>query len=518
MAPATARISVTDPEQQAAAAARLSQPSSQWSDQLGQAAIRCSGHSIDSLSGEAGLLLPLPLSLMEQPQELIFTQWGVHRKQQTTTLNAGIGYRWFDKSQGYWGTNLFYDRQFHSAYSRWGIGIEQYYRNSRIVLNSYFPIQPQLTTLNKTTAYAAPALGIDLRCQYQIPTLPHWRVNLQAERYWGDIIVSKGKTVENHTAMTLGLDYTPIPLITAGYGFRYDNAQQKSHQLHLQLNYRFGVPASQQLNPQQVANQLLNPECLALVQRNPQIVLKQIVPKQIVPKQDLLNQKPKALMELELPSQIVGAPGTIQTISFKLTTPHPHDQWRFTVVTSIFDIFHHGGDLYLEGENKIVVMLPTLLGRYPVRLTATNQRGVSVTSNIMVIHVKYDQPGSYHKNYANDNQNGSSHKNVNSKGSSELLWKKTSKPDQRMKYIANSQEKIEALENACAYINLPCSPETLKDATYKEPFRKLLMVYHEDKNRDATVEEKRQLNNITQEIIQHRGVLLSNSALYPVTQ
>lgn len=446
MIPATAQSSVTYPEQQAAAAG-LSQPSSQWFGQVGQAEVRLSGHSMDSLSGGAELLLPF----MDQPQELLFTQWGLHRNQRTTTLNAGIGYRWFDESQGYWGTNLFYDRQFHSAYHRWGIGIEQCYRHCRIALNSYFPIQAPFTISDKATAYASPAFGIDLRCQYQIPTLPHWRVNLRAERYWGDIIVSKGKTVENHSAMTLGVDYTPIPLITAGYSFRYDNAQKKSHQLHLQLNYRFGVPSSQQLNPQQVAaNQPLNLERLALVQRNPQIVLKQT----------LLKQKPNAVLELELPSQLVGAPRTTHIIRFKLTTPHPQDQWRWTYSTSEFFV---DGRIALVSDNEIAITLPSFPGHYTVQLMATNQRGVSVTSNPMSIYSD--------------------------------TWSQNSKPDQRMRNIFRSQEEIEKLEKACAYFNLPCSPETVKNSeVYTQLYRKLARKYHPDKCGETSTETMTVLN------------------------
>lgn len=445
MIPATAQSSVTYPEQQAAAAG-LSQPGSQWFGQVGQAEVRLSGHSMDSLSGGAELLLPF----VDQPQELLFTQWGLHRNQRTTTLNAGIGYRWFDASQGYWGTNLFYDRQFHSAYHRWGIGIEQCYRHCRIALNSYFPIQALFTISDKATAYASPAFGIDLRCQYQIPTLPHWRVNLQAERYWGDIIVSKGKTVENHSAMTLGVDYTPIPLITAGYGFRYDNTQKKSHQLHLQLNYRFGVPSSQQLNPQQVAaNRPLNLERLALVQRNPQIVLRQI-----------------AVIKLELPSQLVGAPRTTHIIRFKLTTPHPQDRWRWTYSTSEFFV---DSRIEIVSDNEIAITLPSFPGHYTVRLMATNQRGVSVTSNPMSIHVK----GGY---------TGSAHANTDRTWSPDLHWKETSKPDQRMRNIFQSQEEIEELEKACACFNLPCSPETVKNKrVYIVKYRKLALKYHPDK-------------------------------------
>lgn len=74
MTAATAQTSGTCPVQRDAAA-RLSQPSSQWFEQSAQAEIRASSHSIDSLSGGADRLLPFE----DQLQELLFTQWELHR-------------------------------------------------------------------------------------------------------------------------------------------------------------------------------------------------------------------------------------------------------------------------------------------------------------------------------------------------------------------------------------------------------------------------------------------------------
>lgn len=469
MTPATAQASDIYPEQRDAAA-HLSPPSNQGFEPSAQAEIRVSGHSIDSFSGGADLLLPF----VDEPQDLLFTQWGLHRKQQATTLNAGIGYRWFPESQEYWGTNLFYDRQFPNAYHRWGLGIEQCNRNSKITLNSYFPNRARSISLDKSTTEAAPAFGLDLRYQYQIPTLPHWRVNLQTERYWGNIIVSKGETVENHATMTLGVDYTPIPLVTVGYGFCYDNSRQKAHQLHLQLNCRFGVPLSQQLNPQQVAaNGLLNLDRLALVQRNHQIILKKSEPKKSEPKKSNLKQQSNAVHKLKLPTRWVGAPSTRHIIRFELMTPSPHDQWKFASSGSIVAA---GGKVVLAGEDSIAVTLPRSPGLYTFRLHATNQQGASVTSNLMSIHVtdepkrspRFDPPEPPKRPQA-----------ATWKATSN--WKATSKPDQRMKNIFTSSEEIAGLENACAVLGIPCSPASLSKTIYKKTFAARALASHSDK-------------------------------------
>lgn len=253
------------------AAAYLSQLGNQWLNQFSQSEISFNGNSLDARSGGVNLLLPL----VDNLEELLFTQGGLHRKQQATTLNLGIGYRWFTGSQSYCGSNLFYDHQLGDHYRRFGIGIEWWQNNFGITFNGYLTNQvPKVAQGNKIATCLSPARGVDLRCRYQIPQFPYWELYLQAERYFGNIKCSNSKIVSNQTAMILGVRYTPISLITAGYEFTLDDAHQKFYQLSLQINYCFGVPLKCQLNPQQVIiNQQLNGNRFSLVQRNHRITL-----------------------------------------------------------------------------------------------------------------------------------------------------------------------------------------------------------------------------------------------------
>ncbi|MFT8258809.1 MAG: inverse autotransporter beta domain-containing protein, partial [Candidatus Symbiodolus clandestinus] len=113
--------------------------------------------------------------------------------------------------------------------------------------------------------------------QYRLPQHPQLRLNLTGDRYLGEI-VHNDSIVHNRSAITVGFDYTPIPFITAGYGFNLDNTQNKAHQLQLILTYRLGVPLAEQFEPQQVhiARSSLS-NWLNLVQRNHQITLEQLV-------------------------------------------------------------------------------------------------------------------------------------------------------------------------------------------------------------------------------------------------
>lgn len=285
--------------------------------------------------------------------------------------------------------------------------------------------------------------------------------------------------------MTLGVDYTPIPLVTVGYGFCYDNSRQKAHQLHLHLNCRFGVPLSQQLNPQQVAaNGLLNLDRLALVQRNHQIILKKSEPKK-----SNLKQQSNAVHKLKLPTRWVGAPSTRHIIRFELMTPSPHDQWKFASSGSIVAA---GGKVVLAGEDSIAVTLPRSPGLYTFWLHATNQQGASVTSNLMLIHVtdepkrspRFDQPEPPKRPQA-------------------ATWKATSKPDQRMKNIFTSSEDITTLENAFQELGLPCCPKSLIEEIHTKAYRKKALKNHPDKNGGNTEVMKR--INVAQDILTKLG-------------
>jgi adhesin/invasin len=128
---------------------------------------------------------------------------------------------------------------------------------------------------------------------------PHWRFKLIGERYFGRTLSERDKTrCHNQSIVTTGVDFTPVPLITAGYGYRLGSGKQKTHQLQLALTYRLGIPLMQQLDTHQVAAvHSLAGNRLALVQRNNQIVL---------------QQQPNNEIQLELPSTLQGKIGTLK--------------------------------------------------------------------------------------------------------------------------------------------------------------------------------------------------------------
>lgn len=250
----------------------VAKKSQQWLNQWGEAEIALQGSRLDRLQGSVALLLPLEQS----PQQLLFTQGGWHRDQEGTLLSLGVGQRWFYSDHSHWGCNVFVDYRRHGQHQRLGLGAEQ--RHSSLVwnLNGYLPLSPRRLVANRAD-WIRPARGFDLRLQYQPPQQPHWRVNLTTEHYWGTIAATRDHGRQhNPTAVALGVAYTPLPLVTAGYDFKVGTGQQRSHQLQLTLHYHLGVPLAHQLDPQQVAaTQSLEGNRLNLVQRSRRLVLQQ---------------------------------------------------------------------------------------------------------------------------------------------------------------------------------------------------------------------------------------------------
>lgn len=347
----------------------LAKKSQQWLNQWGEAEIALQGSRSDRLQGNVGMLLPL----QQSSQQLLFTQGGWHRDQEGTLLSLGIGQRWFYSADSYWGYNLFYDHRRHGQHQRLGLGVEQ--RHSSLIwnLNGYLPLSPRRLVANRAD-WVRPARGIDLHLQYQPPQQPHWQVNLTTERYFGTIPAVRDHTLQrNPTAVTLGVAYTPLPLVTAGYGFKLGSGRQRSHQLQLTLHYQLGVPLAHQLDPQQVAaTHSVDRNRLALVQRNFRMVL---------------QQQPNDEIQLALqPERICQPVGSRVTIALQLHSPRPLEEWRLEWRG---DLLQHSAHPSINAaKNQASLILPHHPGTYRLQLIARNARGVVAYSNELLVIAK----------------------------------------------------------------------------------------------------------------------------------
>lgn len=383
VAPLPAQLPTTDSRQQRQPAApvlitHLAQKSQQWLNQWGEVEIALQSSRSDGLQGSVALLLPLEQS----PQQLLFTQGGWHRDQEGTLLSLGVGQRWFYSAHSHWGCNLFVDYRRHDQHQRLGLGAEQ--RHSSLVwnLNGYLPLSPRRLVANRAD-WVRPARGFDLRLQYQPPQQPHWRVNLTTEHYWGTIAATRDHGRQhNPTAVTLGVAYTPLPLVTAGYDFKVGTGQQRSHQLQLTLHYHLGVPLAHQLDPQQVAaTQSLEGNRLNLVQRSRHLVL---------------QQQPNDEIQLILqPERIVQPVGSRVTIALQLRSSRPLKEWMLEWQG---DLLQHTAPPQINAaQDQAGLILPSRPGNYRIQLVARNARGVVAYSNeLWVIAEAVEVPANQH--------------------------------------------------------------------------------------------------------------------------
>ncbi|STI76327.1 invasin [Escherichia coli] len=64
---------------------------------------------------------------------------------------------------------------------------------------------------------------------------------------------NSGTGYHNPVALSLGLNYTPVPLVTVTAQHKQGESGENQNNLGLNLNYRFGVPLKKQLSAGEVA-------------------------------------------------------------------------------------------------------------------------------------------------------------------------------------------------------------------------------------------------------------------------
>ncbi|WP_208612663.1 inverse autotransporter beta domain-containing protein, partial [Xenorhabdus vietnamensis] len=96
------------------------------------------------------------------------------------------------------------------------------------------------------------------------------------EQYFGDEVglLSEARRQKNPAAFTLGVNYTPVPLVTLGLDRRQSAAGGGETLFNFSLNYEIGTPWSKQVDPDAMAfKRSLQGGRYDLVDRNNQIVL-----------------------------------------------------------------------------------------------------------------------------------------------------------------------------------------------------------------------------------------------------
>ncbi|WP_140186617.1 inverse autotransporter beta domain-containing protein [Providencia stuartii] len=253
------------------AVAKASSTVESWLNQYGTAQIGI--QPADKLS-QSTLSADMLLPIYQNPDWLVFTQFGGRNLDERTTLNLGGGVRRFTDNWMY-GVNTFYDVDITGNNRRAGIGGELWSDYLHFSANGYMRLNNWHQSRDFDDYDERPANGFDIAASGWLPSYPQLGGKLKYEQYFGDEVALKDKDTRNKSpkAMTVGVNYTPIPLVTLGADWRKGGGTDDL-QLQAQLNYSFGTPWDEQVSSGAVANlRTLSGNRMALVERNNNIVL-----------------------------------------------------------------------------------------------------------------------------------------------------------------------------------------------------------------------------------------------------
>lgn len=221
----------------------------------------------------ASLLTPI----YDQGKTLVFSQAGVHNQDGRIIGNVGVGQR-YDLADHGWllGYNAFFDHDFSRNHNRLGLGAEAWTDNLKLAGNYYMPLSGWKDSPDFVDYQERPARGFDVRAQGYLPAYPQLGASLVYEHYYGNEVALFGKDnlQKNPSAVTVGVDYTPIPLVTLKASHKQGQGGKQENEANISLNYQIGTPLEKQLSPDAVAaSRSLKGSRYDLVDRNYDIVL-----------------------------------------------------------------------------------------------------------------------------------------------------------------------------------------------------------------------------------------------------
>lgn len=221
-----------------------------WFSPWGNASIDLLVDDEGNFSGSHGSWF---VPLQDNQRYLSWSQVGVTRRADGTVGNAGIGQRWI---AGDWllGYNTFYDSWIDEHIARGGLGAEAWGEYLRLSANYYEPLGGWRSS--SVLREQRMARGYDLTALAWLPFYRHVNTSVSFEHYFGDSVdlFDSGTGYHNPTAVSLGLNYTPVPIVTLTAQHKQGENGVSQNNLGLKLNYRFGVPLKKQLEASEVAS------------------------------------------------------------------------------------------------------------------------------------------------------------------------------------------------------------------------------------------------------------------------
>ncbi|WP_313905116.1 YrIlm family inverse autotransporter adhesin [Yersinia wautersii] len=321
-----------------AASNEFNNSAQQWLSQFGTARVQLNINDDFHLDGSAADVL---IPLYDNEKSILFTQLGARNKDSRNTVNMGAGVRTF---QGNWmyGANTFFDNDLTGKNRRIGVGAEAWTDYLKLSANNYFGITDWHQSRDFIDYNERPANGYDLRAEAYLPSYPQLGGKAMYEKYRGDDVALFGKDnrQKNPHAITAGVNYTPIPLVTIGAEHRAGKGGQNDSNINFQLNYRLGETWQSHIDPSAVAaSRTLAGSRYDLVERNNHIVL---------------DYQKQNLVRLSLPDSLAGDPFSQLFVTAQVTATHGLERidWQSA------ELMAAGGVLKQTSKNGLEITLP----------------------------------------------------------------------------------------------------------------------------------------------------------------
>lgn len=246
----------------------------------------------------------------DTPDYLLFSQHTLHRTDDRTQINTGLGWRHFTSS---WmsGINLFFDHDLSRYHSRAGLGAEYWRDYLKLSSNAYIGLTGWRSAPELDNDFEArPANGWDLRAEGWLPAWPQLGGKLVYEQYYGDEVAlfDKNDRQSNPHAITAGLNYTPFPLLTLSAEQRQGKQGENDTRFAVDLTWQPSSSMQKQLNSDEVVGRRsLVGSRYDLIDRNNNIVL---------------EYRKKELICLSLLDPVKGKSGEIKPLVSSLQTKY----------------------------------------------------------------------------------------------------------------------------------------------------------------------------------------------------
>ncbi|HAW3148115.1 TPA: inverse autotransporter adhesin YeeJ [Escherichia coli] len=300
------------------------------------------------------------------PDNLFFSQHTLHRTDERTQINNGLGWRHFTPT---WmsGINFFFDHDLSHYHSRAGIGAEYWRDYLKLSSNGYLRLTNWRSAPELDNDYEArPANGWDVRAESWLPAWPHLGGKLVYEQYYGDEVAlfDKDDRQSNPHAITAGLNYTPFPLMTFSAEQRQGKQGENDTRFAVDFTWQPGSAMQKQLDPNEVAaRRSLAGSRYDLVDRNNNIVL---------------EYRKKELVRLTLTDPVTGKSGEVKSLVSSLQTKYALKGYNVEATA----LEAAGGKVVTTGKDILVTLpayrftsTPETDNTWPIEVTAEDVKG-----------------------------------------------------------------------------------------------------------------------------------------------